>query len=441
MTDAVESITHEYEPEVKGGSFVMRIAKEGQVTVDGRVFDKGSIVWREPPIPLMFIRQNDPSGRGGHKTSFAAASITDIWKDLDDEGFGTVYGRGYFGTDPESQAARALVKQGIISGVSADVGGAIVEELEAEFDEHGEETLTKRIKHGEIVAVTALPIPAFDDMKISITASSGGETWQPLKEWFAQPELGGPTPLTVTADGRVFGHVATWGTCHIGYKDRCVTPPHSKNGYRYFNTGQVLTADGETVNVGRLTAGTNHAEIEFGAQPARDHYDNMGWAAAYVHSGEDDYGIWVAGAISPTATDDQVAQLRASAVSGDWRAINNSLELVGVLAVNSPGFPIARAGIVAGSQVSLIASAVLADCGGGGDCGCEDCGKKKKGHEYSDNDELRIGMDDEIEELDADETPAQKTEELVDSEVVEEVIDFEAQLAAWDVELLFPESL
>lgn len=450
MTDAVESITHEYEPEVKGGSFVMRIAKEGQPTVDGRMFDKGSIVWRKPPIPLMFIRQNDPSGRGGHKTSFAAASITDIWKDLDDDGFGTVYGRGYFGTDEESQAARALVKQGIISGVSADVGGAIVEELEAEFDEKtGEERLTKRIKHGEIVAVTALPIPAFDDMKISVTASSATSSWKPSKQWFERPELDGPTPLTVTADGRVYGHVATWGTCHIGYKDRCVTPPRSKNGYRYFNTGQVLTAEDEVVNVGRLTAGTNHADIEFGAQPARDHYDNMGWAAAYVHSGEDEHGIWVAGAVAPDATEEQISRLRASAVSGDWRAINNSLELVGVLAVNSPGFPIARAGIVAGAQVSLIASAVVAD--GSEDCGCGcngsgDCtGKKKKGHEYGDDEELRIAMDDDVVELDAEETPDQDEEEVVeettDSEEEKEEDDFASKLAAWDIELLFPETL
>lgn len=447
MTDTAEQITHEYEPDVQGGSFVMRIAKEGQVTVDGRVFDKGSIAWRKPPIPLMFIRENDPSGRGGHKSSFAAGVISDIWKDEDDEGFSTVYGRGYFSTDEDGQKARALVKQGVISGVSADVGGAIVEELEAEFDEQtGEERLTKRIKYGEVVAVTALPIPAFDDMKISITASSAGDAWRPSKQWFQRPEFDGPTPITVTADGRVYGHIAQWGTCHIGHKDRCVTPPRSKNNYRYFNVGQVLTAEDEVINVGRLTAGTNHAEIELGAQPARDHYDNMGWAAAYVHSGEDEHGIWVAGAIAPGASDEQVARLRASSVSGDWRSINGSLELVGVLAVNSPGFPIARAGIVAGAQVSLIASGVITagseDCG----CGCNGSGdcteKKKKGaHAYANDGDLVFGEPEEVEE----ESPAQEkkveVEKTVEPQEDDGADDFETKLAAWDVELLFPETL
>jgi hypothetical protein len=443
MTDEVEQITHEYEPEVKGGSFVMRIAKEGQVTVDGRVFDKGSIAWRNPPVPLMFIRENDPSGRGGHKSSFAAGVISDIWKDEDEDGFATVYGRGYFSTDEDGQKARQLVKEGVISGVSADVGGAIVEELEAEFDEHGEERLTKRIKYGEVVAVTALPIPAFDDMKISITASSASESWKPKAQWFQKPELDGPTPITVTADGRVYGHIAEWGTCHIGHRDRCVTPPRSKNNYRYFNVGQVLTAEDEVVNVGRLTAGTNHAEIELGAQPAREHYDNEGWAAAYVHSGEDEYGIWVAGAVAPGATDEQIARIRASSVSGDWRSINGSLELVGVLAVNSPGFPIARAGIVAGAQVSLIASGLIAS--GGEDCGCGckgtgDCGEKKKkgAHAYANEDDLVFGETDE-------EVPAQEAEVEVEKKVEPQEddgeADFKAQLAAWDVELLFPETL
>ena len=53
---------------------------------------------------------------------------------------------------------------------------------------------------------------------------------------FADPHLTGPTALTVTADGHVYGHLATWGTCHISFGDQCVTP------------GEVdLTLDGEPV--------------------------------------------------------------------------------------------------------------------------------------------------------------------------------------------------
>lgn len=363
--DTAPEITHHYEPN-GATKFVLVVAKEGVRTVDGREFAAGSIDWREPPIPLMMIRENDPTGRGGHKASSAIGMISKLWRENDDAGNGTIYGEGYFSSDEHGDTARQLIAEGIISGVSADVGGAVVEELVAD-EEFG---MVKIIRRGSIVAVTALPIPAFDDTKVSVVPdevpilASASEGWAPKSEWFSNQNLEKPTPITVTADGQIFGHAALWGTCHVGYKDRCVTPPHSKTGYEYFNVGAVVTADGQNVSVGRLTAGTGHAAIEFGAQPAKQHYDDTGWAAAYVHTGEDDHGIWFAGSLSPTATDEQIAVLRASSVSGDWRAINGALELVGILAVNTPGFPVpkARAGLVAGAQVSLIASGL---------CGCE----------------------------------------------------------------------
>jgi hypothetical protein len=354
-----ESVSHTYEPNANS-PFVMVIAQEGVRTVDGREFSAGAISWRDLPIPLMLQRANDPTGRGGHKASTAVGAITEMWREDNEEGFGTIYGKGFFSSDQYGAEAKQLISEGVISGVSADVGGAVVEELEAT-----DEGLRKIVRRGTIVAVTALPIPAFDDTKISVDheapiVASAGPEWSPKSDWFENPNLKEPTPITVTADGRIFGHAAVWGTCHIGYRDRCVTPPRSKSNYQYFNVGQVLTADGKSVGVGRLTAGTGHAGIEFGAQPAKDHYDNTGYAAAYVHSGEDEHGIWFAGSLSPTATPEQVAVLRASSVSGDWRQVNGALELVGILAVNTPGFPIprARAGLVAGAQVSLIASGI-----------------------------------------------------------------------------------
>lgn len=446
MSDTVEQLTHEYTPDTKGGGFVMRIAREGQVTVDGRVFDKDSITWRKPPMPLMFIRANDPSGNGGHKASVAVGTITDVWKEADNEGFGVVYGRGYFSTDESGQDARNLIREGVISGVSADVGGAVVEELEAENTDGGP-IVHKRIKAGEIVAVTCLPIPAFDDMKVSVTAAAN-TTWKPPKEWFQNPNLNELTPLTVTADGRVFGHVASWGTCHVGFKDRCVTAPRSSSGYQFFNVGQVLTAEGESVSVGRITAGTNHAAIEFGAQPAVSHYDNTGWAAAYVHSGEDDKGIWVAGAISPEATETQIATLRAASVSGDWRSINGALELVGILAVNSPGFPIpnAKAGIVAGAQISLVAAGVVVEeLGDGKDCGCGcngagDCEDKDEELEAEECVECASKDEDAPEEKDIDDDKDEDDEDDSDVEDDEDE-DFEALLAEWDIDVLFPETV
>lgn len=177
---------------------------------------------------------------------------------------------------------------------------------------------------------------------------------------FANPMLDKPTPLTVTDDGRVFGHVATWGTCHIGFDATCVTPPKSAAAYAYFLTGEVLTEDGP-LPVGTITLGTGHAAATLGARPAAAHYDNTGLAAAYVNAGEDEWGIWVAGHLCSSVTAAQVEALRGSVLSGDWRRIGGNLEMVATLAVNVPGFPIPRlTAATTGRQPSaLVASGVV----------------------------------------------------------------------------------
>jgi 2'-5' RNA ligase len=180
-------------------------------------------------------------------------------------------------------------------------------------------------------------------------------------EWFGNPSLSGPTPVTVTDDGRVFGHAACWGACHTGFADTCVTPP-MENDYGYFTTGEVLTAEGHRVAVGQITLGTSHAPTR-GVSLARaiDHYGDTGTAVADVTAGTDDHGIWIAGAVRPGVSGEHLHALRASALSGDWRRIGGSLRMVALLAVNVPGFPIPRLGtaLAAGKQVSLVAAGVV----------------------------------------------------------------------------------
>jgi hypothetical protein len=113
--------------------------------------------------------------------------------------------------------------------------------------------------------------------------------------------------------------------------------------------------------VGQITMSTGHASIKANARAAADHYDNTGSAVADVAAGEDSHGIWIAGAMRASATEEQRDQLRAGSLSGDWRTIGGSLEMVAALAVNVPGFPIPRVSLAAsgGSQDSLIASGVI----------------------------------------------------------------------------------
>ncbi len=192
----------------------------------------------------------------------------------------------------------------------------------------------------------------------AVTAS--GAPARPPEEWFADPGLTEPTPLTVTDDGRVYGHLAAWGTCHTAY-DGCVSPPSSPTGYAWFHTGEVVTADGGRVPAGRITLATDHAGRKLGAAAAAAHYEDTGRAVADVVAGEDAHGIYVAGAVRPNVDEATLRDLRASPLSGDWRRVGRSLELVHALAVNNPGFPIPRARVASGRVASLQAAGVVRD--------------------------------------------------------------------------------
>ena len=249
---------------------------------------------------------------------------------------------------------------------------------------------------GRIRAATIVAIPAFATATIHLvdeTAPAEGEQVPPEEEpgetevptvestlsvealiasaiplappaaWFSDPGLREVTPMTVTDAGRIYGHLAAWNTCHIAHSHRgCVTPPHTRTGYAYFRTGSILTAEGAEIAVGHVTLDTRHAAPSMRASQAAAHYEDTGAVVADVTAGEDAHGIWVAGALRPGTTPEQVRALRSAPLSGDWRGIAGNLELVAALAVNVPGFPIPRpSGLVAGGAVrSLVASGMVA---------------------------------------------------------------------------------
>lgn len=185
----------------------------------------------------------------------------------------------------------------------------------------------------------------------------------PPIDWFRDPQLSGPTPVTVTPEGRVFGHIATWDTAHVGMPGKNVRPPRSRADYGYFNTGVVEADDDGTavdVSAGRLTLDTGHAPLTSDASDAASHYDNTGTVVANVTAGEDAHGIWFSGAVAPGVDDLKRHKLKSSSVSGDWRPIDGSLELVAALMVNSGGFPIPRARVASAAElVPLVAAGIV----------------------------------------------------------------------------------
>lgn len=250
-----------------------------------------------------------------------------------------------------SQAARDLFQKAVDKGFEA--AQEVVDALDAFLSVNWTDLTDEDMKMPEDPEMEQAP-------DSSLMASAAKDF--PPREWFRDPGLKEPTALTVTDDGRVYGHLAVWDTCHIGHAHSgCVKPPRSNANYAYFRVGATLTSDGTEVATGRITLETRHALGTLNATQTLAHYEDTGKVVADVAAGEDRHGIWIAGSLRPTATDDQIRALRGSPLSGDWRRIAGNLELVAALAVNVPGFPIPRpSGLVAGGAVqSLVASGMV----------------------------------------------------------------------------------
>ena len=178
---------------------------------------------------------------------------------------------------------------------------------------------------------------------------------KPPKEWFSLPEATEPTPLTFERSGKVYGHLALWGSCHTGFLNgainECVSPPQSRTDYQHFHLGVIETQEGEDVRVGKVTYSTQHAPLSASAKAAAAHYDHTGSVGAFVRARNGDLGIWLSGSVKSDISPEGFRDLRANPPSGDWRSLNHHLELVASLSVPVPGFPIPRA------ELALSASA------------------------------------------------------------------------------------
>jgi hypothetical protein len=217
---------------------------------------------------------------------------------------------------------------------------------------------------------------ACDHSDMQVIVASGGPA-HPPSAWFEDPgfapddgrlvEILGRAgekqfacPLTVTADGEVFGHIAPWNVCHTGKPGQCLLAPRSASDYAHFKRGKVITtAEGTQVRCGTITADTGHAPLRTAPSSAMAHYDNTALQAADVNIGEDEYGIWVHGALRSGVTEQQRANLEGESVSGDWREIGGRLELVAALAVPMPGFPLAVVDHDYGQRMAMTATGAL----------------------------------------------------------------------------------
>lgn len=340
------------------------IAVLGTPTDDRRILAADmDFRFRDFPLPVMWTKQSSE----GHAAAYTVG-VMETARIEDNQ----VLASGYLlNTDEADEAADQLAHG--VTGPSVDLvdadwiytneaGEEITEEMWEDAYENGVELkIYETVTSAKLAGVTLVSTPAFGETiltldparvtkNVAVVASLVAAAARPVDttydaSLFANPQLDGPTPVTYDAKtGRIYGHLACFGQCHVGITDQCVVAPRSKTDYAHFHTSPpVLTTDGR-LPVGRLTVGTGHAGPRLGARPAAEHYDNTGTCFALVRVGEDEHGIWFSGIPHPTATDEQIRAGLSAPLSGDWRTIGGNLELVAALAVNTPGFPVLVAG-------------------------------------------------------------------------------------------------
>jgi 2'-5' RNA ligase len=358
---------------------------EGEQTEDGRLLDPGSITWRDTPLPLGAMFETP------HSYDVAApiaGRIDRIWRD--EQNPMLIRGEGIFNTDEAGCKAVELIGNESLRGISVDLMVKAYELRPAEppvatdsipDDGDGDEDIGEvmveidntimAVTDGVIGGATVCPVQAIANATISITASAGGMITVaepesaltaaasppcPPLEWFQTSEPPGLMPLTVTDDGRVFGHLASFDSCHTAFADACIRPPRSASNYGYFHVGELEVADGGKVAVGKLMIARpgrsgKHAPLNASRAEASRHYDDHTAVGAYIRVVDGRYGPWAAGVVRAGLDEDSLAQLRANPPSGDWRRVNGSMELIAALSVPVPGFPVPRA------EAALVASA------------------------------------------------------------------------------------
>ncbi len=401
-----------------GTRFRTMLAPINTSTGDGRRFAAGGITLDALPMPFEWARQRE----GGHDGAVQVGAIqeakiltvkqalADGWVSAENaKGLASdmeaVWARGvmYDDVDREKMARLAedvaesmhLTANGtlgpsvdldsfeatpVMEGSDEPLTWDMVEEY-MEANDGAEPNIELLITAGRVRAATLVSIPAFAETSrpfelldaeedpdeaaadtMALIASMGERARAlPAADRFARPALNGPTLIAWDWEaGRVYGHIAPWATCHVGYEGVCVTPPREPDTYAWFNRFTVDTADGP-VTAGRITVGGRHAGLSLSASSAMAAYDGK-TTAAYVRAYADEFGIVVAGTIEPGLSGADRAVLERRKVSGDWREVGGQLSLVEVLALSpgprahsEPGFPV-ETHSRNGRQVALTAS-------------------------------------------------------------------------------------
>lgn len=399
---------------------------EGIESGDGRMFAPNSLSWADLPLPLRWQKesahggQNDVTVQVGNIDKIWREPADDGSQRFMIMGEGTIDL-----ANPDGREVYRRMKNRYMRGNSVDVDSVKGSDIEYTYPQSVESPVATdgetesagasfldmmaqpeltTYKKGRIRATTLVEIPAFTEAKLALvnidpvtTADADTEATvesqddeevetpvtdsvmetivaatsvieiadAPPREWFNEPtDVTALGALTVTAEGRVYGYIAPAGVRHRSFRDRVVNVPLKKVDYSRFMGGETIVADGGRVSTGSITMGCGHASTtaNLNGQQAAEHYDNSCSIVATVRVGENEHGVWMAGALLPDIDSAQLRRIMACRLSGDWRGHLDKpgwREFVAALLVPVPGFPMARtAPSVSMTEGQLVASSV-----------------------------------------------------------------------------------
>lgn len=326
-------------------------------TGDGRMVRGGALSWDldEEGIPILWDRED------GDHTGMVVGRVDALYADK--AGVHVEAARLFATEDPEAAAAVSRIVELIENnaiGWSVLLDGEEAESVYREpevIERDGEivarfkpgdslyTVISARVRHLALVDTPAFPgaRPILGPAE-ALAAAARGHVFP--GSHFERWESREPTPLQVTADGRVWGHAAGDGCFRTGSADgtcrKYSADPDPK--MRNFHTGTATLDNGEVIRAGVLTCANLHADTRMSHSQQREHHENSSTVWAKVIAWNDSRGrLCVSGSVVPGLDEKTLAQVSGLPVSIEaWPVPGVSgLTLVGAHTVNAPAWPVA----------------------------------------------------------------------------------------------------
>ncbi len=308
-------------------------------TGDGRLLDGEGGSVRNLPSSIRF----QPATGVGHGGALPSGALFEVTIDSET---GEFSGRGFLLDDENGKKHAYLIKTQAQDRNSVDLA-----DIKARFEEDLEtgEYWVRFTKWG-LAATTGVGTPAFAEayaeLDDEIVASLFGD--DPMEELVASaapshvliegfdeperelvadgairfaheaffvPEADKPQKIVVTAEGRIYGHLALWNTCHDGLPG-CVFVPRPTDGYTSFNQAGPLTDKGQ-VQTGPIFLLGGHRKAA-SAPTLEQAYGGIENAWGDVRVIEGQFGPWITGVVRPGISEEMAHAARCSRISGHW---------------------------------------------------------------------------------------------------------------------------